>query len=497
MSNKLIRFGPFRFDADRGLLYRDGRPLALGGKAAILLRMLLDARGDAVLKSDLMDAAWPSLNAESSNLTVQIATLRRCLDDSCKCPTWIETLHGVGYRFAGDLEIEDGRAPFRPNLTTRGRPVVALLPFRLLDGASLHTHLVEGFHDRLLAELSRLPVLLVTLGKHASLADLAFTTRACDYWIGGRIGIRQTDLRVEATINSRQSGKLPVRTLERDLSELFRLQSELARQIVLLLSKVMSDSSAHDAFGLSDVAQRHFERGCRLMVRSRVANRCARLHLSKAVGLDPGSARAHAFLGLGHYTAAIHYDEDVRANRALALAYVNKATALAPEDATTRGALGFVQLYDGQLTEAEDSLLEAGHYDPSGTFVLMNLSELRVFQGRHEDAVAIARKAIRENDNPPSSYYWTLAFCLYSAGRYLEAVEALARPEIRMFPGKRILSASLAQLGYAREAKLEAARFLTAHPGFSISRWSETQPFIHRGDRQHFVDGFTKAGLPR
>jgi DNA-binding winged helix-turn-helix (wHTH) protein/tetratricopeptide (TPR) repeat protein len=496
MSKKLIRFGAFRFDADRGLLYRDGRPLALGGKAAILLRMLLEARGDVVLKSDLMDAAWPCPTAEISNLTVQITALRRCLGDDSRCPKWIETLHGVGYRFAGDIEIEDGRAAVRPNLTIPDRPLVALLPFQLSGGASLHPHVVDGFHEKLLAELSRLPVLIMTIGKHANLAELPSNIRACDYWIGGQVGIRQTDLRIEATIYSRRSGNLGVSIFKRDLSELFRLQAELADQVMSRLSEVLSKSSAQDKFRRVDVVQRYYDRGCRLMVRSHAGNRCARLHLSKAVGLDPGFARAQAFLGLGHYTAAIHYGEDVRANRALALAYANNAVALASEDSTARGALGFVQLYDGRLAEAEDSLLAARHYDPSDTFAWMNLSELRVFQGRHEDATAIAKKAIREHENPPSSYYWILAFGHYATGRYSEAVEALSRPEIGMLPGKRILSASLAQLGYLREARLEAGKFLAAHPEFSISGWSETQPFMYRGDRQHFIDGLIKAGLP-
>ena len=69
---KSVRFGPFRFDAGRGLLYKNDRPVALGSKSAALLRALLEARGDVVSKSDLMDAAWPCLYVEESNLTVQM-----------------------------------------------------------------------------------------------------------------------------------------------------------------------------------------------------------------------------------------------------------------------------------------------------------------------------------------------------------------------------------------------------------------------------------------
>jgi hypothetical protein len=46
------------------------------------------------------------------------------------------------------------------------------------------------------------------------------------------------------------------------------------------------------------------------------------------------------------------------------------------------------------------------------------------------------------------------------------------------------------------EAKLEAARFLAAHPSFSIEDWANRQPFQRPEDRQRFVEGYLKAGLP-
>jgi hypothetical protein len=33
-------------------------------------------------------------------------------------------------------------------------------------------------------------------------------------------------------------------------------------------------------------------------------------------------------------------------------------------------------------------------------------------------------------------------------------------------------------------------------PSFTVSEWAATQPIKHAGDRQHFIDGYVKAGLP-
>jgi hypothetical protein len=68
---------------------------------------------------------------------------------------------------------------------------------------------------------------------------------------------------------------------------------------------------------------------------------------------------------------------------------------------------------------------------------------------------------------------------------------------VGLLPAKRILAASLAQLGQLDEARLEARRFLEINPGFQASAWAATQPFRHKADREHFVDGYIKAGLPR
>jgi DNA-binding winged helix-turn-helix (wHTH) protein len=81
MSGKLA-FGSFVLDVERGTLLRDGRPLAVNSKGLLLLRVLLEAPGQVLTKTDLMEAAWPGVAIEESNLSVQIAALRKQLGPS-------------------------------------------------------------------------------------------------------------------------------------------------------------------------------------------------------------------------------------------------------------------------------------------------------------------------------------------------------------------------------------------------------------------------------
>ena len=60
-----------------------------------------------VSKDALIEAAWPGQEVEESNLTVQIAALRRVLSTDPGGERWIETMPRRGYRFVGPVVVEE------------------------------------------------------------------------------------------------------------------------------------------------------------------------------------------------------------------------------------------------------------------------------------------------------------------------------------------------------------------------------------------------------
>src|SRR5436853_6912977 len=94
-------FGPFRLDADAEILFRDAEPVPIGRRAVSLLCVLLQRPGEIVSKDALIKGARAGLTVEESNLTVQIAVLRRVLGEEVGGVRWIETLPRRGYRFRG------------------------------------------------------------------------------------------------------------------------------------------------------------------------------------------------------------------------------------------------------------------------------------------------------------------------------------------------------------------------------------------------------------
>src|SRR5713226_554637 len=125
-----IAFGSFVLDVQRGTLVREGRPVAVSSKGLRLLQALLSAPGQVLTKTDLMRAAWSDAAVEESNLSVQIAALRKQLGPAPDGGEWIATIPRVGYRFIGSVSTQPhtdgGNAPRTEN---ERRPSIAALPF--------------------------------------------------------------------------------------------------------------------------------------------------------------------------------------------------------------------------------------------------------------------------------------------------------------------------------------------------------------------------------
>jgi class 3 adenylate cyclase len=127
-------FGPFRLDAETEILFRGNEPTNAGQRAVTLLRVLVERPGVPVSKTVLIDAVWPNLAVEESNLSVQIAALRKVLGQEPGGEDWIETLPRRGYRFVGPTPTNQEnngvlfRLPSEVQDATRPDPVPRVVP---------------------------------------------------------------------------------------------------------------------------------------------------------------------------------------------------------------------------------------------------------------------------------------------------------------------------------------------------------------------------------
>jgi Tol biopolymer transport system component/DNA-binding winged helix-turn-helix (wHTH) protein len=100
-DRKIIRFGDFLLDVGERRLARGDEPIQLMPKVFDLLAALATNHGRLLTKTELMDLVWPDVAVEESNLTNNIAILRKTLGPDADGKSFIETVTRHGYRFNG------------------------------------------------------------------------------------------------------------------------------------------------------------------------------------------------------------------------------------------------------------------------------------------------------------------------------------------------------------------------------------------------------------
>ena len=95
-----FRFGTVTIDFKRAEVLRDDEPIDLSAMEFKLLQHLIENRGVVHSRDQLLDAVW-GYDAMPSTRTVDvhIAWLRQKLETNPKHPHFIQTVHGMGYKF--------------------------------------------------------------------------------------------------------------------------------------------------------------------------------------------------------------------------------------------------------------------------------------------------------------------------------------------------------------------------------------------------------------
>src|SRR5579863_8901311 len=134
-----VRLGPFRLDpGNEQLLLRGTEPVALGKRAILVLRALIERPGALVSKEALIEAAWAGQAVEEGNLTVQIAALRRAFATVSGGDGWIETMPRRGYRFVGPVLAAEAASLALPE-----KPSLVILPFQNMTGDAEQEYFVD------------------------------------------------------------------------------------------------------------------------------------------------------------------------------------------------------------------------------------------------------------------------------------------------------------------------------------------------------------------
>jgi DNA-binding winged helix-turn-helix (wHTH) protein/TolB-like protein/Tfp pilus assembly protein PilF len=120
-------FGPFRLDAIKRRLLREGKVAQLAPKAFDALLVLVERAGAVVGRAELIRRIWPDSDAGESNLAVMISSLRKALGERPDGGQYIETVPKQGYRLAVSVAESFGSAgdANRESRIVIGQPIEA------------------------------------------------------------------------------------------------------------------------------------------------------------------------------------------------------------------------------------------------------------------------------------------------------------------------------------------------------------------------------------
>ena len=241
MSTKFV-FGPFVLDVQRGTVVRDGRPVAVSSKGRLLLQTFLRAPGHALTKADLMRAAWSDATVEESNLSVQIAALRKQLGPAPDGGDWIATVPRVGYQFVGGIAAHSATHAddaMKAPADSEHRPSIAVLPFINVGGEKEQDYLADGITEDIITALTRFRWFFV-IARNSSFAykeksiDAKLVARELGvrYLLEGSVRKSGQRVRISAQLVDAELGNhIWAERYDLEFTEVFAVQDAIAERV--------------------------------------------------------------------------------------------------------------------------------------------------------------------------------------------------------------------------------------------------------------------------
>ena len=520
MTETAYEFGPFRLDPRKRVLMCEGREVGLTSKTFDVLRVLVENRGRALDKDELMRAVWPDTVVEENNLARNISVLRKALGTKAGEHEYLVTIPGTGYRFVAPVrevalqaEPQPGDDPpaedpvVRParkaraaalTLTAvlglvlaglgwnvwRGRArsagelrALAVLPFDNLSGPD-QEYLAEGMTDVLIAELTGIRSLRVISrqsvvrykGSREPLPEIA-RTLGVDAVVEGT-ALRGGD-RIRVTVklvHAPGDRQLWAATFERDAGDILAVQAEIAQAVAREVRATLTaserarltrppkvDSQAYDLY----LRGRYFFN--RRSVEGEAALRRSVDYLAQAIARDARFAEAHANLSfsysaLGYQGTLPPWESCPRQDN-----HARQAVELDPDlvDAHTAMASSLF-LCHWDWAGAEAAFRRAIELNPGDVTARLWYSHLLISLGRYAESLAQSTQGLRTNPFDPMLLS-NNAGALMELGRLEDALRR--HREIAEFEPASSQAVGLGWL-YANMGRLDDARAEFERAGF-------------------------------
>ena len=435
MADSLV-FGRFELLLEQRRLLEHGAPVTLGARAFDLLVALVRHRDRVVTKDELLRLVWRDAAVEENNLSVQVSTLRKVLGADA-----LRTVAGQGYRFTLPVSPPSGVAAADSMvLGLPDKPSIAVLPFANASGVLDDAALVDGIGDELIDALSRVRSIFV-ISRHSV---QAYRGRAVDprtvarelgvrYVLEGSVRRSAEQVRIAAALVDAISGqRIWGEHYDRRLDQLFALQDEAARAIVIAMVPHIERSEIERARGPRPhkdsayaLAQRAWAQAREGLSRSNRGARDAAVALAReALAIDPRCSAAHNAI-VDALSWHLYFDTATPSALNDALDAAGQALAIDSNDALAWCARGWLMFISGKLPEATADFRRSLELNPNDAIALVRLGVSEALSGDPAGGLRQCLHALRLSPRDPARFHLlaNLIWAQFAAKAYDDGID--------------------------------------------------------------------------
>ena len=503
-------FGEFRLDRRIGVLFcRDERgvfaPLAMGSRALGILGVLVERSGELLSRGEIISAVWPGTAVEDSNLDVQIAALRRALDQRPTEGSCIQTIRGRGYRFTAPVTrvAADVATTSRSvGLALPDKPSLAVMPFQNMSGDPEQEYFADGMVEEIITALSRIRWLFVI----ARNSTFTYKGQAVDVkQVGRDLGVRYVlegavrragnTVRISAQLIDATTGAhLWADRFDGLLEDIFALQDKVAVSVAGVIeptlemaeTRRLADRPTNDLTAL-DFYLRATPRFGRIYKKNSLLR--ARDLLGQAIEPDPHYGPALVLAAHCHAGLEVNsWAEDPEAARHTSVDLAGRALRSAPDDLNVLALAAAMLGYFGEDIDVSLGLIDRClTLNPSSARAWHWSALLRVFTGHPDVALEHFQNYLRLSPRDRMVTHLNVIGEAHFFSRRFDEAAANLLASLDLAPSfpvtYRVLAACYAHMGRLDEARDIVRRLRVITPAGTRYRDPELRELFLSGLR--------------
>ena len=394
------------------------------------------------------------------------------------------------------------------------KPSIAILPFTNMSGDPEQEYFSDGIAEDITTGLSKNRSFFVisrgTSFKYkGATIDVSKIAQelAVRYVLEGSVRKAGNRVRISAQLSDAPvNHQVWAERYDRDLEDIFAVQDEITQNIIGSLAPGIMSAEIQraqrkevgnlEAWDL--IMQAHWH--IRQFTKDDTIKARGLLH--QALELEANNAIALSDLAFAaHFEALFGWSDDPIGTFDIVGDAARKAVAADDQNAMAHTALAIFELFSNRHDDAVRRLHTACDLDPNLVFARGYLGVTYAFGGDYDAAMPHIQQTIQMSPRDPLLVIWhvVMGWASLVAEQYQQAVD-FAKQAIEHNPeftdSYSVLAAGHGQLGQLDEAGAALEQLLIRMPGLTANDKRLQRPFKRAIDRQRFVEGLIKGGLP-